>query len=377
MYQATCEYDAAHSLFMPSEKLQLAEDKLALQNNIATAATALKTQQETAETRRAHSEHQAVNELRRFKLKTGNELALLKDSLDTIEKEEQTFLSTSKSHLDTVRRQNKIDDTAEHQAMIRTRRKKEQTELAYKSFDELLHAFNTLGAFYTTPLRYSMKIFAGQLLTISKIEIDGKWSSMAKDGKLSAHITAVIGFVSVVLDVTFDIGDIVSFFKELWTEIGKTMNNVGGTMKHFIGEGLEVAGAGFNIALVVGKEFITDADKTLDKVGDGFVEIGKDLGHVAVGLVVRAEDLRRDVVRTADEFIDDVDHTFHEAAEDIQHGAETVVREIDHAVIHTAIGVVHTVHNVAEKTEEIAHKAVDAIGDTFSDIGRGFRSLWD
>lgn len=416
MYLATCEYDAAHVLFKPYEMLQLAEGKLDLQGNIATAATVLKTQQETAETRRANAEQHAVNELRRFKVKIDDELAVLKDALDTIEKEEQIFLSTSKSHLETVRKQNNIEDTVEHQDIIKTRRKKEETYLAYQSFDELLHVINVLGALYTGPLRYTIKLSSGKLLQISKIEIDGKWSSMAKDGKLSAHITAVIGFVPVVLHVSFDIGDILGFFKELWTEIGKLMNSVGGTIKHFFEEGLKAAEEGFEIALVEGKRFIEDADKALDKVENVIEEFGKDLGHIAEDVVDRAEDLGKEVARSTDESIDDadrafkttltdtqhfaeksaetivhaaedlqhgaetvgreLDHTFHQAAEDIQHGAQTVAHEIDHTVTDAAKDFGHTIHNVAEKTEEIANKTVEAIGDTFSDIGRGITSLW-
>lgn len=87
---------------------------------------------------------------------------------------------------------------------------------------------------------------------------------MSKDGKLSAYISAVIGLVPVVLDVTFDIGDILAFFKELWTEIGKLMTSVGGAIKLFFEEGLKVAEAGFEIALVEGKKFVEDAMSYLD-----------------------------------------------------------------------------------------------------------------
>lgn len=143
--------------------LQLAEDKLVLQGNIANATNALKTQQETCETHRANAEQHAVNKLRRFKARRDNEMAVLKDSVNTIEMEEQTFLSTSQSHLQTVRKQNKIEATMEHQDIVKTRRKKEENDLAYQSFDELLHVMNVVGALYTTPLRYTVGLVSGKL----------------------------------------------------------------------------------------------------------------------------------------------------------------------------------------------------------------------
>lgn len=60
----------------------------------------------------------AVSKLPRFKVKRNKGMAQLKSSLNTIENEEDTFLSTSKSHLETVRKQNNIEDTVEHQDMI-------------------------------------------------------------------------------------------------------------------------------------------------------------------------------------------------------------------------------------------------------------------
>lgn len=412
LYQATCEFDAAHAVFKPSEPLQLAEDRLNLQDNIANAANALKTRQATAETRQANAEQYRTKELRRFKLKWDDDMAVLIESLRAIEKEEQTFLSSSKSLLETVRKKNNIEGTVEHQEMIKTRRKKVETELAYQSFDELLHVISVAGALFTTPLRYTVSMVSGKLLKISKIEIDGYWSSMAKDGKLSAHITAVLGFVSVVLDVTFDIGDIVGFFKELWTEIGKVMNSVGGTIKHFVEEGLKVAEAGFDIALLEGKKFVQDVEQVLDKAEDLIVGLRKDVvdtaGHAAdeVQKIVAEADKALDkagdaivgfgnnVSRTANDFVDNADRalttalndtqhlaqdsaeTIVHGVEDLQHGAETVAQEIEHTATNAANEVGDAFHHAADETVHLANKAGEVIGDAFSDIGRGFTSFW-
>lgn len=391
LYQAKCQYDAAHAVFKPYEALRLAEDKLDLRDNIRTAANALKTQKETTETRRADAEQHAVNELGRFKAKRDEGMALLKHSLETIEKEEQSFLFTSKSHLETVRKQNNIEATVEHHDMIKTRKKKAETDLAYQSFAKLLHVIKDLGPLYTTPLRYTVKLVSGKLLKIRKIEIDGKWSSMAKDGKLNAHITAVIGFVSVVLHVSFDVGDILFFLTELWKEIGKLMNSVGGTIKHFLEEGQKVAKEAVEIALVEGKRFVEDADKALAPVAVSIEELDKDLGHDVENVVDRAEDLRKDVVRAADKFIEGAikktvtvtphveekpAETIVHAAEALQHGVETAEHEIDHALSNAAKDAGHTIQHAAEKTEKVVTKAKEVVEETLSNFGRGLTNLW-
>lgn len=412
MYQATCEFDAAHAVFKPSEPLQLTEDKLNLQDNIANAANALKTHQATAETRQANVQQYRSKELRRFKVKSDDDMAVLIENLRAIEKEEETFLSSSKSLLETVRKKNNIGDTVEHQEMIKTRRKRGEAELAYQSFDELLHVISVGGALFTKPLRYTVSLVSGKLLKISKIEIDGYWSSMAKDGKLSAHITAVLGFVAVVFNVTFDIGDIVGFFKELWTEIGKVINSVGGTIKHFVEEGLKVAEAGFDIALVEGKKFVQDAEQVLDKAEDLIVGLGKDVvdtgGHAAdevqkfVTEVDKTLDKAGDAIvgfgnnvsRTANDFVDNADRALtttlddsrHFAqdsaekivhvAEDFQHGAETVAHEVEHTAINAANEVGDAFHHAADETVNIANKAGEVLGDAFSDIGHGITNFW-
>lgn len=135
-----------------------------------------------------------------------------------------------------------------------------------------------------------------------------------------------------------------------------------------------------------GNGSIRDVGTAVGEIEEGIVAYQQDLGHLAEAVVDRADDLRKDVVSAADEFLDDaglvVKYTIKDAkfaaeslvdaAKLLQQGAETVGREINHAVTDTAGHVVDTIHDVAEKTEEI----VGLVGVIFSDIGSGISSLW-
>lgn len=101
----------------------------------------------------------------------------------------------------------------------------------------------------------------------------------------------------------------------------------------------------------------------------------------------RAADLRTDVVRAADKFIDravktDRQHcaekpveTIVRVAEDLQHGAETTEREIDYTIANTAKYVGHKINNLTVKTEELVNNVEEVLGDTMSGFERGFTSL--
>lgn len=347
----------------------------------------LKTHQETAEARSARFEQAANDQLSRLRTESGRELAVLIAALAAIQQEEAAFLSTENLILETARTANNIEARAEHAEMVKLRKAFEETDMASRSFNNLQQITSVWGPMETEPLQYALKTVAGQLLTIKKVTVIGKWCKMAKDGgKLSATVEAILGLVDVVLDVSFQIDDILGFFTSLWMAIGDVINSVAGTMKYIVEMGTKVVedlikdvANGVGIAIEEGRKFIKVIDETLDDVTEGVKEVGKQvvdtlgdavddakkigkvLGYPVEEIVDQVEDYTRDALKTVDDAFDAVNRlgeSLEEFDRELDQSGKNCERRIEDAFDnfgHSERDLVDHLVQVGKSEERLGH----------------------
>jgi hypothetical protein len=239
-------------------------------------------------------------------------------------KKQTAFEQERTDKLNTVKATNdvgKTDAGREYEVCIEKHR---AADVKLRAYRLLKDSISSAGEVILTPLRFAVNVVGKALTSLLSIEsfiLDGSFSG--KSSNVAAKVKAKVGGYEFDFGFDIDLGDIVSFFSELWNKIKEVIASVGKAL-------LDLARQGIEAVTNFCREAANEVKKAATTTVDAFL---KELAAHEKEIQEFLQDIDRTVLQpfkqAAEQVLRDIGNTINEAEKGLTQGLIEMGSRID------------------------------------------------
>ena len=183
--------------------------------------------------------------------------------IEKLAREEVAFEQDRSNKVDAVRAKNDAGKTEAGTIYRDCLEKYRAADVKVRAYKKLREFMSTADTKISTALRFAVNVVAEamkSLFSIQSFVLDGSFSGSSS--RVAARVKCKVGGYDYDFSFSVDLGDIVSFFSEMWEKIKSVITNVGNDLLKFAKEGAEAIK---KFCIEAAKEFKEAADATADE----------------------------------------------------------------------------------------------------------------
>lgn len=226
--------------------------------------------------------------------------------IDELTRRVAAFEQERSEKLDSARTKNDVSKTDAGKVFDECLEKHRAADVKLRAYKHLKDSISSAESAILTPLRFAVNVVGkadralNALLSIQSFMLDGSFSG--KSSKVSAIVKCKIGGYDFDFSISIDLGDIVSFFSELWNKIKENIASVANALLDLARKGVEAV-----------TQFLIEAASEVKKAVTATTDDFRN------ALAVHGKELEL--------FLDDIDRSF---LQPLEHAAKDAVDQIEH-----------------------------------------------
>ncbi|KPM37506.1 hypothetical protein AK830_g9050 [Neonectria ditissima] len=233
-------------------------------------------------------------------------------TIQDLAKKEAAFERERSDTLVAARAKNNAANTDEGKRYKFCTEKHRAADVKLRSYRKLQDSVSSADKILLAPLRFSINVLGKavrKFLNISSIVIDGQLTD--NTGSVTATVLCTVGGFNHTFTLTIELGDIVTFFTELWKEIKRVISGVANEL-------LNLAIKGVNAVA-----------KFIDDIGNGYKEaVNCTVNHFMEGLAEHQDEVQAFLDGIDDDVIGQFGRLGNKVVEEFEKASRDMVGEI-------------------------------------------------